>query len=121
MVPREVLDRIGKLDERMFYFNDADFCKRIWDVGKSVYCVPTARSIHLNHQGGSLRSLKRRLWALLIFHRGAYLYSRKHSGYPAWHPHQVFVLVCLGARLLGAACLQFAREVTGVDRRAYGG
>ncbi len=121
MVPREVLQRIGELDERIFYFNDADFCKRIWDIGRSVHCVPAARSMHLNHQGGSLKSWQRRLWALLVFHRGAWLYSRKHSGYPVWHPHQLFVLACLGARLVGAALLQASREITGADRRAYGG
>jgi GT2 family glycosyltransferase len=121
MVPRDVLDRIGPLDERIFYFNDADFCKRIWDIGRQVYCVPAAKAMHLNHQGGSLGSLKRRLWATLVFHRGAWIYSRKHSGYPVWHPHQLFVAGCLGARLVGAASLQFAREITGMDRRAYGG
>jgi GT2 family glycosyltransferase len=121
MVPRDVLDKIGELDERLFYFNDADFCKRIWDVGYDVCCVPAAKSIHLNHQGGSRRSLQRRLWALMIFHRGALLYSRKHAGYPAWHPHQLFVAACLGARLVAAAGLQLGRELTGVDRRMYGG
>ena len=121
MAPRDVLDAIGPLDARLFYFNDADFCKRIWDINRSVYCVPAARSIHLNHQGGSRKGLKRRLWALLIFHRGAYLYARKHSGYPVWHPYQLLVALGLGARLVGAAGLQFGRELTGMDRRLYGG
>ena len=44
MMPRSVLDRVGPLDDRLWYFNDADYCKRIWDAGFAVYCVPAARS-----------------------------------------------------------------------------
>lgn len=121
MVPSQVIQQIGLMDERLFYFNDADFCKRIWDVDRAVYCVPAARSIHLNHHGGSRKSVARRIWALIVFHRGAYIYSRKHSGHAAWHPHQLFVLACLAARFAASGALQFVREIAGLDRRAYGG
>ena len=50
-----------------------------------------------------------------------YIYSLKHSGHPAWHPHQVFVLACLGARFLLSGVLQLCRELAGIDRRVYGG
>jgi hypothetical protein len=120
LVPRVVIDEIGLLDERLFYFNDADFCKRIWDAGRPVYCVPDARTIHLNHQGGSRKSVSRRIWALVVFHRGAYIYSRKHSGRALWHPQQLLMLTGLAVRLVAAGALQLGRELAGVDRRAYG-
>jgi len=120
LVPRVVIDEIGLLDERLFYFNDADFCKRIWDTGRSVYCVPDARSIHLNHHGGSQKGLARRTWALVVFHRGAYIYSRKHSGRALWHPQQLLMLTGLALRFVAAGALQLTRELAGVDRRAYG-
>jgi hypothetical protein len=120
MVPRSVAARVGTMDERLFYFNDADYCRRIWDAGFSVHSVPSARSIHLDHKGGSRRSVRQRAWALMVFHRGAYIYSRKHSGLPALHPHQVFVFLSLAARLVGAGLVQFVREILGIDRRAYG-
>ena len=120
MVPRSVLDAIGELDERLFYFNDADFCKRIWNTGHTVYSVPAARSMHLNHQGGSRRTFRRRLWALSAFHYGAYIYARKHYTRGAWTPAHVFVVLGLGGRFVVTGVMQLVKEVAGTDRRAYG-
>ena len=120
MVSRAVLNEIGKLDERLFYFNDADFCQRIWKIGRSVYCVPAARSMHLNHQGGSRRTLRRRFWGLAAFHYGAYLYARKHYTERAWSPAHAAVVVGLAGRFAVTSVLQLCKELTGIDRRAYG-
>jgi hypothetical protein len=57
----------------------------------------------------------------VVFHRGAYIYSRKHSGHAVWHPQQLFMMAGLTIRFIVAGALQLAREVTGADRRAYGG
>jgi GT2 family glycosyltransferase len=120
MVPRDVLHAIGDLDERLFYFNDADFCRRIWNLGRSVFCVPAARSVHLNHQGGSRRTLRRRLWALAAFHRGAYVYARKHYAPGAWSVGHACVALALAGRFLVTGALQLCKEIAGVERRAYG-
>ena len=120
MTWRTVIDEIGAVDPTFFNFTDANFCKRVWDSGRAVYCVPAARTIHLNHRGGSRRDLRRRVELLVDFHRCAYRYSRKHSSQPFWHPVQLFVLLALGARLAITSTLQLGKELIGVDRRAYG-
>ena len=75
----------------------------------------------MNHRGGSRRNMRHRLSLLFDFHRCAYVYSRKHSGQPFWHPQQALVLAGLGARLAVTSTLQLGREMLGVDRRIYGG
>ena len=120
MTPRALIAQIGAVDERFFNFTDADYCKRVWDAGRAVYCVPAARTLHLNHRGGSRRDLRRRVELLVDFHKCAYVYSRKHSRQPFWHPAQMVVLGALGARLALTSALQVGREVLGLDRRAYG-
>jgi N-acetylglucosaminyl-diphospho-decaprenol L-rhamnosyltransferase len=121
MTSRNVIDEIGPVDEQLFNFTDADFCKRVWDSGREVMSVPQAQTVHLNHRGGSRRDARRRMSLLFDFHKCAWTYSRKHSKQPAWHPQQLFVLAALGVRLAVTTTLQVAREVLGIDRRAYGG
>ena len=43
MIPRDVVMRVGDLDVRLWYFIDADYCRRIWDIGRSVHCVPCCK------------------------------------------------------------------------------
>src|SRR5262245_59230397 len=40
MIPRQVAREVGDLDVRLWYFIDADYCRRIWDTGRPVYYVP---------------------------------------------------------------------------------
>jgi GT2 family glycosyltransferase len=120
MTTREVIDTIGAVDEALFNFTDADFCRRVWDMGREVFCVPAARTVHLNHRGGSRRDFRRRMSLLFDFHRCAYRYSRKHSHQPFWHPTQVLVLGLLAARLAVTMVLQLVKEALGTERRTYG-
>ena len=120
MTWRALIDEIGAVDEKFFNFTDADFCKRVWDAGRSVYCVPAAKTMHLNHRGGSRRDLRRRIELLFDFHCCAYRYSRKHSRQPFWHPVQLLVLSALGARLAITSTLQLGKELLGTERSAYG-
>ena len=44
---RELLDRIGLLDEKYFYApEDVDFCLRVWQDGQQVLYVPESQAIH---------------------------------------------------------------------------
>jgi N-acetylglucosaminyl-diphospho-decaprenol L-rhamnosyltransferase len=118
MIRREVVQRIGGLDERFFYHVDADYCRRIWDAGWEVYYLPTAAVVHLEHQGGSMSSRRRRFQGIVEFHRGSYLYFRKHDLPSPWHPMHGLALVGLSARFAVALLLQLGREVValaGVD------
>jgi hypothetical protein len=75
MVPRAVIDEVGGLDEGFFmHWEDADWCFRVKQAGRSVWCIPDAQVTH--HEGGS-----RRGWPaaqVLHFHRGAYRFYAKH-------------------------------------------
>lgn len=44
---RELLERIGYLDEKFFYApEDVDFCLRVWKDGQQVLYVPESQAIH---------------------------------------------------------------------------
>jgi len=106
MVRREVVERVGGLDEGFFmHWEDADWCHRIKDAGYRVYCVPAAEIVHA--EGGSRRGWPpRQLWA---FHRGAYRYYAKHHAKQAWNPLRYIALVGLTVR--GLAMITIASLV----------
>ena len=120
MVPRDVGRKVGDLDTRLWHFIDADYCKRIWDAGREIYCVPAARVVHLEHKGGTLAGWRKRVWALYVFHRGAWIYHRKHSGHSLLSPASALVGAALLVRFALALALQAGREILGLDRHEYG-
>ena len=76
LIRREVVDRIGFLDERYFaYQEDADYCYQARNAGWQVYYVPAARIMHYGGQGGSRVKPYR---SILEWHRSYYLYYRKN-------------------------------------------
>ncbi len=106
MVPRAVIDRVGPLDERFFmHWEDADWCRRIGAAGYRVYCVPTARVVHLEGQsersfGGVARPRRvgrpaRLVW---IFHQSAYYYFTKHHAPQPWNPLRIVAAIGLMGR-----------------------
>jgi GT2 family glycosyltransferase len=111
MIRAKVIQQIGYLDERMFYHVDADYCKRIWEAGWEVYYLPDAEVIHFNHQGGSLINCKRRFKSIVEFHRGGYIYFRKHLMKPLWHPMYFIVIAGLGVRFIGSLMIQVLKEM----------
>jgi len=119
MIPREVAREVGDLDTRLWYFIDADYCKRIWNTGHRVYYVPKAKAIHYDHHGGTKASLRMRFRSLWRFHYGAFIYFRKHSGKPWWHPAYAAVMLGLGARLAVTLVLQAIKEIVAGEGRAY--
>jgi GT2 family glycosyltransferase len=49
LIPQKVINLIGKLDEKFFmYYEDIEYCKRIWQNGMKVYYLPSAQIIHLH-------------------------------------------------------------------------
>ena len=51
MLPRQVIDDIGYLDEKYFiWFEEVDYCKRVKEKGKFVYYVSQAEIIHFGSQ-----------------------------------------------------------------------
>lgn len=61
---REAFARAGGFDTRYFmYFEDADICRRLWDLGTSVLWVPSAEVIH-DAQRNSRRDFRHLRWHL---------------------------------------------------------
>ena len=120
MMPRDVVERVGDLDTRLWYFIDADYCRRIWDIGRSVYCVPAAKVLHSEHLGGTLAGWKQRFRSMWRFHYGAYVYFRRHSGWAAWHPVTAIIVLGIAARFVLSFVVQTIKEITGAEREVYG-
>jgi N-acetylglucosaminyl-diphospho-decaprenol L-rhamnosyltransferase len=77
LVRRELLERIGGLDEDFFlYGEDTDLCRRIWDAGYSVRFEPRAVARH--HGGASAP----RAALLPVLAASRILYAHKHSRRP---------------------------------------
>jgi GT2 family glycosyltransferase len=119
MIPREVVDKVGELDQRLSYHVDADYCKRITDVGYKCYYLPTATIVHLNHRGGTMVSFRRRIRSVVEFHVGSYIYYRKHIQRSPWTPLQIFVIGGLFARFLGSLTIQASYELVALKRSLF--
>ena len=75
VIRRRALQQVGMMDERFFmYWEDVDWCKRMWDMGWKVMYWPGVKIMH--HVGGSSES--RVVRSVLEFHKSALLYFNKH-------------------------------------------
>jgi GT2 family glycosyltransferase len=107
MTRQDVIERVGPLDERFFmYWEDADWCQRIGQLGLGVYCVPEAEVRHAEGQSG--RGHRARL--IWEFHKSVYWYYVKHHLPQPWNPARPLVAAGLfGRAALMIAALQVAR------------
>src|SRR3954453_1824031 len=116
MVPRHIVDKVGELDRRLSYHVDADYCKRIADIGYKSYYLPTAAIIPLDHKGGTMVSLQRRFRSLVEFHVGSYIYYRKHVQKSAWAPMHLIVVLGLLVRFVLSVGAQAGAELASIAR-----
>ncbi len=76
VVRRKAIDAIGSFDERFFmYWEDADWCRRMWEGGWKVVYFPTATVVH--YVGAS--SNKAALRSQIEFHRSVFLLFDKYN------------------------------------------
>lgn len=76
VVRRRAIEKTGLLDERFFmYWEDADWCRRMWDKGWKVIYNPGATIYH--HVGGSSERLPIR--SNYEFHKSVYYLFNKHN------------------------------------------
>lgn len=65
LITPQALQKVGLLDERYFmYFEDLDYCRRVWNSGLKVYYLPTAEITH--YHGVSGKNIKGEQWVRLI-------------------------------------------------------
>ena len=109
LAKRKALDDVGPLDEHFFmYWEDADWCKRMWKLGWKVVYFPKASIVH--YVGGSSEKLVIR--SVLEFHKSSYYLFRKHSNSP-FHYLMPLVLSALGLRALLVLASQGVRRMSG--------
>jgi len=59
--------KVGLLDERyFFYFEDIDYCRRIWKAGLKVYYLPSSEVVHYHGASGKSLADERNQWRRLI-------------------------------------------------------
>ena len=81
IVRRKAMEDIGAMDERFFmYWEDADWCKRMWQKGWKVVYNPCA-SIKHYIGGSSSKSIYRSVFS---FHRSTYKFFKKYNKYACW-------------------------------------
>lgn len=108
-VRRDVWQKAGGLDERFYpvWFEDVDFCRRVWDLGFRPQYVPEAAGCHLG--GHSVGHIPERL-SRLYWYGNLLGYASKHF---CWFSYgAVSVAVVLGSvpRMLAGVVVQGSLE-----------
>ena len=107
-VPRSVIDLTGGFDSEFFMFwEDADWCHRIIDSGRTIWCQPAALVVH--DEGGT-RSKRYSPRLIRSFHMGAYLYWRNHHASQPWNPGRWLAATALGTRAAFLIVIERVRE-----------
>jgi GT2 family glycosyltransferase len=76
LVNRKAIEAVGGLDDRFFlYWEDADWCRRMWESGWKVIYYPKASVCHFT----GMSSKKEVLRSVTEFHKSAYRLFEKHE------------------------------------------
>lgn len=80
LITPKALDLVGYLDERYFmYFEDLDYCRRVWKKGLKVYYLPVSKVIHYHGESGKGETDGENQWRRLIPSSKIYHGIIKHS------------------------------------------
>jgi len=109
MVRRQVVDKIGLLDEDIFMFGeDIDWCWRVKESGYKVVYVPQAVVYHIH--GASSR--KRLVGTTINLHKGMEVFYRKHLAKEHWPPVNLLVYALIWCRCAVFILINVARGLT---------
>jgi GT2 family glycosyltransferase len=103
---RSAMERTGPMDERFFlYFEDVDWCYRMWQAGFEVQYTPDARFMHHHRRDSAAGKFSKSFW----FHLGSLISFYEKWGMFVWlmkkwrDPLLVFLLWTLDMAGLTAA------------------
>jgi GT2 family glycosyltransferase len=95
MVRREVVEKIGLLDEDIFMFGeDIDWCWRIKQAKWKVYYYPEATVVHVHGAASRFRPIG----ATIDLHKGMYVFYKKHLAQKYWAPFNLLVYAAIWLR-----------------------
>ena len=79
MLRRDVMQRVGPFDERFLpaWFEDVDYCRRIWEAGQRLMLIPDAKVVH---SGGSSLEVLGYEEFLSLWYRNLFRYAEKWMG-----------------------------------------
>ena len=81
LVRRSAMQRTGPMDERFFlYFEDVDWCYRMWQAGFEVVYAPDARFIHRHRRDSAKGTFNRTFW----MHLGSLISFYEKWGILVW-------------------------------------
>jgi N-acetylglucosaminyl-diphospho-decaprenol L-rhamnosyltransferase len=81
MIRRRVIAEIGLFDERYpMFFNDVDWCKRVWDRGWRIWYTPSVRVCH----AGGASTRRRKVRMIWMSHAAYFRYLRQYCSKPLW-------------------------------------
>ncbi len=81
LVSGQALERTGPMDERFFlYFEDVDWCYRMWQAGCEVLYTPDARFQHRHRRASAQRTFNRSFW----LHLGSMISFYEKWGLLVW-------------------------------------
>lgn len=110
VVRRALALELGGMDEDFqLYWVDAELCSRIRDTGYRVCCVPRAKLVHYEGEGGSTRTLRQRFRTTVGFHQDAYYAYVKVKHLRGIHPLSLFAAAALSVRASCLMLVQLAR------------
>jgi len=102
---REAINDVGLMDPRFFlYWEDADWCRRMWEKDWKVVYYPKSAIIH--YQGGS--SSKTPVRSLVEFHKNCYKFVNKYN-----RPYLRFINPLVAATLACRLALTILLHKTG--------
>lgn len=96
MIKREVVNKIGLLDESFFmYCEDIDYCYRINKIGGKIYYVPETQIVHYKGESSKTNNID----YVITFNRSLYQFYKKHYQQRYFSPFKLLIL--LGVILRG--------------------
>lgn len=114
MFPRATVEECGLWDEAYFgYWVDTDWCMRLKQMGKSIYCAP---STSIKHHEGNKRHKKKHPSRIIMFHRGALRLYAKHYTHGVVDPRTWFALIALSIRAILQIAINLPRTEDATPR-----